>query len=69
MDRTDISNILTGVFNNKPVDVAAAFNTAIQSKMNELIANRKMEIAQSLYGTLNVDNSTQQESDSTDNEE
>lgn len=55
MDNLNIADIIKGAFNEKPADVTAAFNTAIQSKMADAIDLKRQEIAQSMYGTTEDD--------------
>lgn len=55
MDNLNIADIIKGAFNEKPADVTAAFNTAIQSKMSDAIDLKRQEIAQSMYGTTEDD--------------
>lgn len=66
MDNLNIADIIKGAFNEKPADVTAAFNTAIQSKMADAIDLKRQEIAQSMYGTTEDDLDVEADEEETD---
>ena len=66
MDNLNIADIIKGAFNEKPADVTAAFNTAIQSKMADTIDLKRQEIAQSMYGTTEDDLDVEADEEETD---
>jgi hypothetical protein len=45
-----VTDIIKSAVAGKPIEVQAAFNDAIQTRMAAAIASRKEQIAQSMYG-------------------
>ena len=66
MDNLNIADIIKGAFEGKPSDVATAFNAAIQSKMANAIELKRQEIAQSVYGSTEDDDSDVEADDNDD---
>ena len=58
MEPMTIADIIKAAHDGRPVDAADAFNNVIQSKMAAAIDARRDELANSLYGSAEDNNET-----------
>lgn len=47
----EVSDLLNSVIEKNPIDFAAAFNDIVGERLEAAIADKKIELAQSIYGS------------------
>lgn len=61
-NKYDVNDVLSNVINQQPIDFINSFNSLLGDKISELVTNKKIELAQSMFNnSSDLDDNTEEE--------